>query len=697
MYSLGTLSLLSTCGLRSMPRFGLVATLALLATCGGGGTAPRSDPTGAAPTPKSVIAPLAKPGVALEPLPGPKPLPRPSDPALSLISSNAATCAVLKSGAVTCWGSDFGSPHRIAGWTDIAKLAMTDDDLCALHRDGRVECAESKPKLEAGVATLEPHPIAGVTAGIDLAASGEALCVLDKSGDVACRVNGPSVTRTRIHHATSLIMGSLVGADWQFPDVSYACSIVADKLECIDVYLQAEQSPTDPRTPVDRYLAPVGTKPKLWLGAPHVVFEHIAEVVSADADSFCARGIDRISRCFAIDADFKVTPADPVTPTCSQTATSVTCAFPPDPALTVALDGVTQISHGMNHACALYRGGAVACWGNDERGQLGRGVAEGVNTTPAWGLDDAIDLVAWTYGVVALRANGQLAYWGHGDAGSSLAIQTAVPITFSDVTDATRIVAGHFHACVLRRAGTVACWGHDSVPTLGPDKPTDLPGLHDIRELAATDFGLLARTADGTLLHVGDPLLGPSAAKTPTPIKTAEHAASVVIAGSWVCVLDHVAGPVRCWTEDSKTKSAQVVVVTDAVEIAGSGPQFAETDASAKLVARLGDGRAVEIALETKDGKPVATTTELAKVTHSLFTSAFMVCARGATGTTCTSADRMEPPTIPHAYDNARAFTAATPTCALTGAGTVVCFANTDLFTDGVGRATSTVPIPIAL
>ena len=675
----------------------LIVIASLAGACGGGDTAAKPEPTPAA-TPAAITAPLAKPGAPIKPLPPPTPSGPPADPATSLITRGSTTCAVLTSGAVTCWGRDLGAPHQIPGWTDVIRVALPEGEVCALHRDGRVDCVVRGQNPDGSTAPTQPYAIRGVTVGVDLAAAGEALCVLEKSGDVACRVDGRSVTRTRMHHATSLVMGELVGADWQFPDVAYACSMVDHKLECLDVYVQAEQSATDPRTPIDRYLAPVGTKPKLWLGAPHVVFDHLAEVTATDANAICARTTDVLTSCVTLDADLKATPADAVEPRCKHTDTSAACAFTAaNPPITVALDHPTRISAGPDYACAIFGGGAVACWGNAEDGKLGRSVEPGPNTLPAWGLDDAIDLVVWTYGAVALRANGQLAYWGHGDAGNRLAIETAVPITFSNITDATRIVAGHFHACVLRRTGAVACWGLSTVGDFAPETPTDVPGLRDVRELAATDFGVMARTADGTLLHVGDPLLGPSAAKTPAPIKTAEHAASVVIAGSWVCVLDHVAGPVRCWNEDSKHTTPELLAVTDAVEIAGSGPQFEETDANAKLVARLGDGRAVEIDLALKDGKPIAATTELAKVTRSLFTSAFVVCARGATGTTCTSADRMEPPAIPRTYDNARAFTAVTPSCALTAAGTIVCFANTDLFTDGTGRGMSTVPVPIAL
>lgn len=92
------------------------------------------------------------------------------------------------------------------------------------------------------------------------------------------------------------------------------------------------------------------------------------------------------------------------------------------------LDGATQISVGSTHTCALLKGGEVACWGNNLKGQLGND---------------------------SYSANSPFPVLVHGLGGNGYLEKVA------------QISAGGNHTCAIVVGAKVVCWGSNSSGELG--------------------------------------------------------------------------------------------------------------------------------------------------------------------------------------------------------------------------------------
>ncbi len=156
-----------------------------------------------------------------------------------------------------------------------------------------------------------------------------------------------------------------------------------------------------------------------------------------------------------------------------------------------------HVRAGRDHTCALLTDGDVACWGSDAFGQLGSGDGVGgerVSPSLVAGLPERV--VAVSSGLrfsCALLRSGRVYCWGEDDRGQlGNGVDDGLP---SDVPSeviglggvATELATGSGHACALLESGTVRCWGSDSVGQLGDGDdggasesvPVDVVGLEE--------------------------------------------------------------------------------------------------------------------------------------------------------------------------------------------------------------------------
>ncbi|MGA9761553.1 MAG: hypothetical protein WBQ14_03940 [Gaiellaceae bacterium] len=149
------------------------------------------------------------------------------------------------------------------------------------------------------------------------------------------------------------------------------------------------------------------------------------------------------------------------------------------------LGNVTHITVGANHACALISGGTVDCWGLDDHGQLGNGGAiPGTNSASpvqvkgpggAGYLTGVTEISGGRLHNCALLSDHTVWCWGdndNGELGDGTKTSRSVPVQVEDIT-ATSISAGEYHSCALLQDGTAQCWGAAAFGQIGDGTTAD--------------------------------------------------------------------------------------------------------------------------------------------------------------------------------------------------------------------------------
>ena len=152
--------------------------------------------------------------------------------------------------------------------------------------------------------------------------------------------------------------------------------------------------------------------------------------------------------------------------------------------------GVAAISAGNSHSCALLTSGAVKCWGLNNHGQLGddsntqspvpvdvKGLASGVTA-----------ISSGDHHACAVLTSGALKCWGQngqGQLGNGKKIDSLTPVGVSGLTaDVAAVSAGSAHTCALLKSGGVKCWGNNFYGQLGNGSKTDSPVPVDVSGLS---------------------------------------------------------------------------------------------------------------------------------------------------------------------------------------------------------------------
>ena len=206
----------------------------------------------------------------------------------------------------------------------------------------------------------------------------------------------------------------------------------------------------------------------------------------------------------------------------------------PVPTLVPALDGTTGrtaravVATGY-HTCAVLSSGSVGCWGWNASGQAGENGAMGTqNANPALttvnglpGDDRAVALSGGRQHTCAVTASGAVACWGDNQFGQLGSAQDngeekphPVATKVAGLSGATRVIAvnaGEFHTCAVLASDGVRCWGINLFGQLGAtvnsgsERPNPRPvkvaglGTESVTALAAGAAHTCAMSEGGTL------------------------------------------------------------------------------------------------------------------------------------------------------------------------------------------------------
>lgn len=145
------------------------------------------------------------------------------------------------------------------------------------------------------------------------------------------------------------------------------------------------------------------------------------------------------------------------------------------------LVNVISITAGNSHSCAIVEVSGnkiVKCWGANTKGQLGDNsftLRKKPVATVALG-SNAIALATGGEHTCALLENGYVKCWGnndHGQLGNGTTVNSAFPVTVSDLTDVKTIITGEAHNCALLNNDELYCWGSNDHGQLATGNTTE--------------------------------------------------------------------------------------------------------------------------------------------------------------------------------------------------------------------------------
>jgi alpha-tubulin suppressor-like RCC1 family protein len=420
-------------------------------------------------------------------------------------------CAVLGSGQVQCWGhNDQGQlgngtvttstvPTAVPGISTAVAVTAGNKHTCALLADGTVQCWGLDADGQLGDATTgdpalkqqrrTPVAVAGLTGATAIAAGGFHTCAVTSGGAATCWGNDgmgqladgkpgdKSLTATPIAGLSNV--KALSAGEF------HTCALIADgTVRCWghNGFGQLGDGTTKS-----------SAVPVMVQGLPDPTTNPVLAITTGYGHT-CALLEDNTARCWGENNFGQLGYATPTANNVMQPSPTPQAvqhnnappSVPPSPPQLVTQGGMTAVSAGQFHTCALISGGTARCWGAGGRGQLGTDpnpyssnpseIEDSTYTVDVGGLSGPASAITAggfdTCAIVGPDSARSLQCWGYNFYGQlgSAASGSRVPVQVTAVTGATRVSAGTGFACALVNAETpnkLVCWGDNSTGELG--------------------------------------------------------------------------------------------------------------------------------------------------------------------------------------------------------------------------------------
>lgn len=376
----------------------------------------------------------------------------------SVASGDLHSCAVVDPGVLVCWGSNSSSqigrglgstvsaPVAVPGLSGVAHAAVTGPSAtCAVVDSGGLWCWGNEPFGDPFVRSYDPAPIGDLRTDIASAAlGGSVACLLDTAGAVSCWGQdyegqlGDGTTNQvlapRVEPEAPAALSAVEHGD------GFACGLTdAGGVQCWggndrgqlgDGTLESHAEPV-------AALGLASGVAQLRVGARHA----------------CVVLDDGAVRCWGDNAS-------------GQAGTGSAVLFRAVPATVKGLPVPTaQLSAGPASTCAVLVSGSLYCWGENRNGWLG---VTGPAAAPVLvtGLGASVVRVTTSlYDTCAVVADGSISCWGYnysGQVGDGTSTDRTLPVTVLPAgSGAVDVSISQTHACAVATGG-VWCWGSGS-------------------------------------------------------------------------------------------------------------------------------------------------------------------------------------------------------------------------------------------
>lgn len=144
------------------------------------------------------------------------------------------------------------------------------------------------------------------------------------------------------------------------------------------------------------------------------------------------------------------------------------------------IESATEIALGANFGCAIDRGRRVACWGDNDAGQLGDGAETAHDGARSVLLDGTLTSLSAYDRRACLLRDGVPWCWGEQRPAASLPARVArSPERAADLERLQSLSISGWFACGIRASDrTVWCWGNNSAGQLGDGSALPMGGCH---------------------------------------------------------------------------------------------------------------------------------------------------------------------------------------------------------------------------